>query len=361
MSTIVIWILAFLLAISVLVAVHEFGHYWVARRLGIKVLRFSIGFGKPIWRWVGGRDRTEYVVSSLPLGGYVKMLDERDCTVAPEERHRTFNNAPIAARLAVLAAGPFFNFLFASLIYWFVFMTGDDSQLRPVIGEIAPDSYASAAGLRAGDEILSVGDEPVITWQDATLAIIDDLVDDGRIGIVVRDERGSERRASLDVGEDKKRLTEPGELLGGLGIAVRPSTIPARLGAGRIEGLDGFEVAQINYSTVEPGVIKAFHLHLRQTDIWYVPPEDRVLLVLVDQRQDSATRGQRMRLVLGDGNSRLVRVPPGVAHGCRNISGRTARILYLTDVHFSSDPEQCDEGRLPWDMFGAELWDVARE
>ncbi len=135
----------------------------------------------------------------------------------------------------------------------------------------------------------------------------------------------------------------------------------ARLGAGRIEGLDGFEVAQINYSTVEPGVIKAFHLHLRQTDIWYVPPEDRVLLVLVDQRQDSATRGQRMRLVLGDGNSRLVRVPPGVAHGCRNISGRTARILYLTDVHFSSDPEQCDEGRLPWDMFGAELWDVARE
>lgn len=128
-----------------------------------------------------------------------------------------------------------------------------------------------------------------------------------------------------------------------------------------LEGVEGFEVAQVNYSTVEPGTIKAFHIHRRQTDLWYVPPEDRVLLVLVDQRQGSPTANNRLRIVLGDGNSRLVRVPPGVAHGCRNIGTATARILYFTDVPFSTDPDDCDEGRLSWDLFGPEIWETSRE
>lgn len=125
-------------------------------------------------------------------------------------------------------------------------------------------------------------------------------------------------------------------------------------------GLEGFEVRQINYSALEPLAIKAFHLHSRQTDVWYVPPSDKVLLVLGDVRSDSATEGQQMRLILGDGNSRLVRIPPGVAHGCRNLRTATqSAIIYFVDVQFSTGTE-CDEGRLPWDHFGADVWEVER-
>ena len=106
--------------------------------------------------------------------------------------------------------------------------------------------------------------------------------------------------------------------------------------------------------------IKAFHLHQRQTDIWYVPPSDRMLVVLLDVRQGVKTEGARMRLTLGAGASRLVRIPPGVAHGVRNLASSTGRIIYFTDVHFSPEPAMCDEGRLPWDYAGAEIWDVTR-
>lgn len=229
MINFLILLLAFIVAISVLVAVHEFGHYWVARRLGIKVLRFSIGFGKPLWKRVAGRDQTEYVISSLPLGGYVKMLDEREGPVAPEDRGRAFNHAPVWARLAVLFAGPAFNFLFAVVVYWAMFMYGV-TELRPVIGEVEADSYAGRAGLEAGQEILAVSGQPVRNWQQATLAIIDDLVDDGRIAVAVRDSGGAERDLRIDVGEDKRRLTEPGELLDGLGLFVFPRNVPAVIG-----------------------------------------------------------------------------------------------------------------------------------
>jgi len=126
-------------------------------------------------------------------------------------------------------------------------------------------------------------------------------------------------------------------------------------------GLEGFQLAQINHSVVQPGVIKAFHLHRRQTDVWFVRPEDRVLVVLVDVRAGSPTEGALQRRLLGDGKAALLRIPPGVAHGCRNLGGSPASLLYFTDLHFSQDPETCDEGRLPWDFPGREVWDVARE
>jgi dTDP-4-dehydrorhamnose 3,5-epimerase len=132
-------------------------------------------------------------------------------------------------------------------------------------------------------------------------------------------------------------------------------------GAAEAGGLPGFRVAQINWSRLEPGVVKAFHLHRRQTDVWFVPPEDRLLLLLIDVRAGSPSEGARMRLLLGDGASRLVRIPPGVAHGCRNLGSAPARILYFTDLHFSADPQQGDEGRLPWDFAGREVWDVRWE
>jgi dTDP-4-dehydrorhamnose 3,5-epimerase len=127
------------------------------------------------------------------------------------------------------------------------------------------------------------------------------------------------------------------------------------------QGLDGFEAVQINYSTLHPGAIKAFHVHREQTDIWFVPPEDRLLLVLVDVRDGSPTAGRRKKLLLGDGNSALVRIPPGVAHGCRNVGLVTARVIYMTDRVFSPEPDLCDEGRLPWDFAGADIWDPPRE
>ncbi|HVS10302.1 MAG TPA: dTDP-4-dehydrorhamnose 3,5-epimerase family protein [Planctomycetota bacterium] len=134
---------------------------------------------------------------------------------------------------------------------------------------------------------------------------------------------------------------------------------------GRLEGgvhaqLPGFTVRQVNYSVLDPLAIKAFHLHRRQTDVWYVPPSDKLLLVLADVRSGSASEGLVWRMVLGDGNSRLVRIPPGVAHGCRNLRPASpATILYFVDVQFSTG-EDCDEGRLPWDHFGAGVWEVER-
>jgi len=153
MNGVLFSLLAFILAIGALVTVHEFGHYWVARRLGVKVLRFSIGFGSPLWQRTFGSDRTELVIASIPLGGYVKMLDEREGEVGADELHRAFNRQPLSTRVAVVSAGPVFNFLFAILIYWFMFMAGD-TLLRPVIGDVIPDSYASTAGLQAGDDLI---------------------------------------------------------------------------------------------------------------------------------------------------------------------------------------------------------------
>ena len=134
----------------------------------------------------------------------------------------------------------------------------------------------------------------------------------------------------------------------------------ARVVDGMPKALAGFTLRQINFSEIESGAIKAFHLHARQTDVWYVPPSSRLLLILHDVRKGSASEGRTMRFMLGAGASRLVRIPPGVAHGVTNLGTGTGHIIYFTDVHFSPDPADCDEGRLPWDYLGAEAWDVAR-
>jgi dTDP-4-dehydrorhamnose 3,5-epimerase len=134
----------------------------------------------------------------------------------------------------------------------------------------------------------------------------------------------------------------------------------ARLVEGRPEALGEFTVKQVNYSEVAPGAIKAFHLHQRQTDVWYVPPSDRLLVVLLDVRTRSRTEGTRMRIVLGHGASRLLAIPPGVAHGVRNLGTETGRIIYFTDLHFSAEPSACDEGRLAWDFAGADVWEITK-
>jgi dTDP-4-dehydrorhamnose 3,5-epimerase len=133
-----------------------------------------------------------------------------------------------------------------------------------------------------------------------------------------------------------------------------------RLTDGRLAALADFTVRQVNFSEMAPGAIKAFHLHTRQTDVWYVPPSDRMLVVLIDVRKGARTEGTRQRVMLGNGASRLLAIPPGVAHGVRNLGRDPGRIIYFTDVHFSPEPSMCDEGRLPWDYAGADVWEVTR-
>ena len=149
-------LLAFLFAVGLLVTVHEFGHYWVARRLGFKVLRFSVGFGKALWRRVAGADKTEYVIAAIPLGGYVKLLDEREGPVDPAEVHRAFNRRPHWQRILVLLAGPAFNICFAILLLaGAVLDQWRDRMCVPWWARCSPDSPAARAGIRSGDEILA--------------------------------------------------------------------------------------------------------------------------------------------------------------------------------------------------------------
>lgn len=177
-------VLAFLLAIGILVTVHEFGHFWVARRFGIKVLRFSVGFGRPLWRYQG-RDGTEYVLASLPLGGYVKMLDEREGEVDPADRPYAYNQQPVGARAAVAAAGPAFNFLFAILAYAVMFQIGV-SGISPVVGEVEPDSPAARAGLPMEAEIVAVAGRATPTWDKARMGLLQAAMDDRPVTLTVR-------------------------------------------------------------------------------------------------------------------------------------------------------------------------------
>ncbi|WP_019027073.1 sigma E protease regulator RseP [Colwellia piezophila] len=166
-----LWNLAsFVVALGILVTVHEYGHFWVARKNGVKVERFSIGFGRAIWRKVG-KDGTEYVLALIPLGGYVKMLDERVDDVQPEDKDKTFNSKSVYQRIAIVAAGPLANFAFALFALYLMFLIGVPS-VKPVIGQIASNSIASKAQLTGNSEIISVGGNNTRDWQEVNLALI---------------------------------------------------------------------------------------------------------------------------------------------------------------------------------------------
>jgi regulator of sigma E protease len=227
--TILTYVFAFLFAIGVLVAVHEFGHFWMARRLGIRVVRFSIGFGRPLWRRRAG-DGTEYAISAIPLGGYVKLLDEREGPVAAEHLAQAYNRQPVWRRLLVLVAGPAANFLFAICAYWVLFVVGVPA-LKPVIGEVNAGSIAAHAGLAAGDEIVSVGGRDTPTRETAVLAILDSLMQQRPITIGLLREDGTAGEAAIRIPSGSSRgLTEPGALLPGLGFDFWYPTVPSVVG-----------------------------------------------------------------------------------------------------------------------------------
>jgi regulator of sigma E protease len=225
-------VLAFLVAIGILVTVHEFGHFWVARRLGVKVLRFSIGFGRPLWQRTFGADATELVVAAVPLGGYVKMLDEREGEVATADLPRAFNRQPLRTRFAVVAAGPLFNFLFAIFAYWMMYVIGV-SGMRPLVGEVVPGSYAAMAGISVGDEIVAVENTPTPTWESTVLALLDaSLAESGRVDLAVRDPQGGERHLQAHF-DTSSELLQAGGVLENFGLGPwRPPAVIDRLVAG---------------------------------------------------------------------------------------------------------------------------------
>lgn len=164
--TFLVTVIAFIMALGVLIVFHEFGHYLVARWCGVRVLRFSVGFGRPLYRKRLGTDQTEWVIAAFPLGGYVKMLDEQEGKVAREDLFRAFNRKPVASRFAIVAAGPVANFLLAILLYWVLFMSGV-TGMKPVLGPVVPATPAAFASFQEGETITQIGNEAVSTWQDA--------------------------------------------------------------------------------------------------------------------------------------------------------------------------------------------------
>lgn len=226
MSEFIFYPLAFIFALAILIAVHEFGHFWVARKLGVKVLRFSIGFGRPIWKRQSSVDNTEYVLAAVPLGGYVKMLDEREGDVEEADKPRAFNNQSVWTRFAIVAAGPLFNFLFAILVLWVMYLNGMHG-LKAVVGDIPAQTLAAQAGFEPGDEIIRIDGESTPSWNQVRMKLLDAALDAQTVKIDVVDRYQSPQRRTMQL----QGLTDPVEdkdLMKTLGLT--PWSPPAELG-----------------------------------------------------------------------------------------------------------------------------------
>ncbi|ASJ75161.1 RIP metalloprotease RseP [Granulosicoccus antarcticus] len=218
-SNVVVSALAFLAALGLLISIHEYGHFWVARRVGIKVLRYSIGFGKALIRHTGRVDNTEYVLAAIPLGGYVKMLDEREGSVPVGERHRAFNQQPLWARSAVVIAGPLANFLLAIVAYWIVMMIGI-SGIAPLVGAPVLDSAAAKAGFQYEDRIVSVNGQNTPTWTDARIALLESSMSaSGPLDIEVESASGEQLVRQLPVSQ-ADMLKSDGDAVANLGFRI---------------------------------------------------------------------------------------------------------------------------------------------
>lgn len=227
-------IAAMIVTLGILVTIHEYGHFSIARWCGVKVERFSIGFGKPLLRWRGKpldgetpETATEYAICVLPLGGYVKMLGEQD-DVSPEDRKRAFNHKPLPQRAAIVAAGPIANFLLAIVVYWLMFMTGV-SGLAPVIGAVTAEGPSALAGLQPGDEITAVDGNATATWQEVRVRLLDRLGESGPLELQVRSTNGASTSHRIVLDRWLAGSEEP-DLLGTLGMTPFHQFIPARLG-----------------------------------------------------------------------------------------------------------------------------------
>lgn len=217
-------IAAVVVVLGLLITIHEFGHFWVARRCGIRVLRFSVGFGKPLISRVD-RHGTEFALAAIPLGGYVKMLDEREGPVDPAEQHLAFNRQHVFKRIAVVAAGPFANFVLAVLAYWIMFMVGTTAVV-PMIGEVSPNSPAARAGLESGQEIVAIEGRQTRAWSDVNLALVAEIGANDTLAFQMRNKQGRLETHHLPV-ESFMARQDPPEPLTTLGFMPwRPDVAP---------------------------------------------------------------------------------------------------------------------------------------
>ncbi|MDC1435777.1 RIP metalloprotease RseP [Gammaproteobacteria bacterium] len=227
LQTISINVLALLVTLGILVTIHEFGHYWVAKRCGVKIECFSIGFGKSLFSWYRGD--TEYRIAILPLGGYVKMFGERESEISEDEKPLAFNHKTLGQKTAIVAAGPLANLLLAVALYWLMFMTGV-SGVAPVIGNIEENSSVALVGLQRGDEIISVDGDQTRTWQEVRIALLERLGESGDLDLSYVSP-GSDliNNASIRIERWLVNEAEP-NVLGALGIIPYRLDIPATIG-----------------------------------------------------------------------------------------------------------------------------------
>lgn len=218
----------FIIAIGILVTFHEFGHFWVARRLGVKVVRFSIGFGKPLWKHTS-KAGTEYVIAMIPLGGYVKMLDETtEENINPADLQFAFNQKSVWRRMLIVLAGPAFNFIFAIFAYWLIFSIGM-TVVAPILGEMQSQSIAAKSGLQNGDEILTVDGQSVNDWHDVNFALVSKIGETGTVLITYKSLKSNDiYSATLNLSDWKVDQKKP-DLLGSLGFNPYYPDIPAVL------------------------------------------------------------------------------------------------------------------------------------
>ncbi len=242
LETLIINVLALIVTLGILVTFHEFGHFWVARRCGVKVLRFSVGFGKPFKSWYG-KDGTEYAIAPIPLGGYVRMLGQEDLRtvdgqeIPAEERAQAFNFKPLWQRFAIVAAGPAANFLLAIAVFWLINVMYGQRGVAPVIADVIEESPAYHAGLRAGDEIIAVDGVDTTIWQQVTMQLLQRLGETGEVLVMaVPEGNSSAREFAIPIQSWQSRTTEPNPL-GSLGIVQYriPPLIEGVVSGGRAE------------------------------------------------------------------------------------------------------------------------------
>ena len=224
---------AFVLTLAILITVHEYGHFWVARRCGVKVLRFSVGFGKRIFSWYDKKG-TEFSLALIPLGGFVKMLDEREGAVADNEKHLSFNSQPVLSRIAIVAAGPIANFLLAIVVLALMYFMGVRSVI-PQVGQVLPDSAAAVAGIQSGDQILAVDGQPTQGWRAVNLELLSYVGETRSISLTVQSgEPGQVAHGAIS--EKQLKVTqwlvndETANPVQALGIIPFTPTIPAVIG-----------------------------------------------------------------------------------------------------------------------------------
>ncbi|MBR79004.1 MAG: RIP metalloprotease RseP [Woeseiaceae bacterium] len=211
-------LLSFLAVIGILVTVHEYGHYIVGKLFGVKVLCFSVGFGRPIYKYKSKKgDKTEYRLSTIPLGGYVQFLDSRNDEVQPQEIKRSFDHQPLFSKISILFAGPLFNFIFAVLAYFFLFSNGV-MTMKPIVGEVIDGSHASNAGLFYEDEIISINGNITSDWDTVITSIMSSVVNKQDFSLKVKNKNTGQRLINFSINDDKTDLTEPGKLFSGLGF-----------------------------------------------------------------------------------------------------------------------------------------------